>query len=419
MFKHVLNFFQVNSNQNYSEKYAGWKLNLIFICLAQFFAMIAMSSVVPFMPLYLKELGIDSPSSANFWSGLIFAGPYFLSIIVTPLWGSLGDKYGRKLMIVRAVFGLFLAVFLMGFSQNIYHLLFLRIFQGAVSGMIAAALAFVAADAPSEKAGYSIGILQSSISAGNIIGPFAGGIISDLAGIRNVFIIVSLLLLLAGVLVTIYVKEPKIRSTEKIDSSIMENFKFVIKNKSVLFIIILIIISQAGINFTSPIFFFYVENLNAPKYLLSTITGSLLAVVGIMSIIFAPFWGKKVDNEGYKKIVTISTFILSISLFSHVIIHNYLLLYPVRAIAGIFFAAVLPSLYTALNRNAPLNNKGGIMGMASSANLLGTLAAYLLCGYFTSYFGINSAFIIAGTLLLSVPLLILYNTKIRRRAAIM
>jgi len=388
-----------------------WKRNLIFICIAQFFAMLGMSSVIPFMPLFVKELGITSVSEANIWSGLVFAGPYFLSIITTPLWGALGDKYGRKLMIVRAVFGLFLAVMLMGFVQNVYQLLFLRIFQGAVSGMIAAALAFVSANTPTEKSGYAIGILQSSLSAGNIIGPFAGGLISDFAGIRSVFYIVSLMTFIAGVLVVIFVKEiqnPQLHSDE---NTIIKNLKYVYDNRGIRFILILIVLSQAGINYTNPIFPFYVESLHAPKELLSTITGSLLAVIGLMSIIFAPIWGKRGDRKDYKKTVQISSFILALAAFAHVLVNNYLYLYPIRAVAGIFFAAVLPSLYSALNRLSPHDNKGGVMGIASSANLVGTLAGYVTCGYVASAFGLKSTVIISGGLMLLVTIMIFQKRR--------
>jgi MFS family permease len=394
-------------------QYKNYKQNLLFISIAQFFAMLGMSSVIPFMPLFIKELGITNPSEANIWSGLIFAGPYFLSIIVTPIWGALGDKYGRKLMIVRAVFGLFIAVILMGFVQNIYQLFALRIFQGAVSGMIAAALAFVSSNTPTEKSGYAIGILQSSLSAGNIIGPFAGGIISDFFGVRSVFIIVGLMTFIAGTFVLFFVKEEvkPIRNNDSV--SIINNFKYVNKNKNIRFIILLLILSQAGINYTNPIFLFYVETLDAPKEFLSTITGSLLAVVGLMSIFFSPLWGKRSDRKDYKKTVRISSFIISIAAFAHIIVHHYILLYPIRIVVGIFFSAVLPTLYTALNKYTRTENKGGVMGIASSANLLGTLIGYLSCGIVASAFGLEFTFVISGLLLLFVAALLIEKFEIK------
>ncbi len=398
---------QPNANLNSLD----WKRNLLFISIAQFFAMLGMSSVVPFMPFFVKELGITSPEEANIWSGLVFAGPYFLSVIATPIWGILGDKYGRKLMIVRAIFGLCVAVLLMGFVQNVYQLLALRIFQGAVSGMIAAALAFVASNTPTEKSGYAIGILQSSLSAGNIIGPFVGGLISDLTGIRSVFFVVSIMTFIAGILVLFLVKEVQKPNLNAKGYTLSHNLKYVYNNRAIRFLLILVVFSQAGINYTNPIFPFFVETLNAPKQFLSTITGSLLAIVGFMSIIFSPIWGKRNDLKDYHKTVRISAFMIGLASFAHIIVNDYLLLFPIRAVAGIFFAAMLPSLYTALNRLSPYDNKGGIMGLASSANLIGTLIGYTTCGYVASSFGLESTFLIAGAILMTVSIMVYLDKK--------
>ncbi|GAB1371467.1 multidrug efflux MFS transporter Lde [Candidatus Kapaibacterium sp.] len=392
---------------NYIISDNSWKRNLLIISIAQFIVMIGMSSVIPFMPLYVRELGVSDPGEANIWSGLIFAGPYILSVITTPFWGAIGDKYGRKLMIIRSVFGLSVAVFFMAFVSNVYQLFALRVFQGAISGMIASALAFVSANTPNEKSGYAIGILQSSLSAGNIIGPFVGGIISDFFGIRNVFFLVSFLTFISGVLVILMVNEKVRSSSNIIKSSIATNLKYAMGDINIRFILILIVVSQAGVNYTNPIFPYFIEQLHAPAKYLSTITGSLVAIVGVMSIIFSPIWGKRNDKKGYKMQVMVASLIISMVAFIHPLIQHYIYLYPLRALAGIFFAAILPSLYAGLNKLTPNESKGGVMGIASSANLVGILIGYSTCGFLASAFGIVSTFIISGFLLLMVVFLLI------------
>ncbi|HOQ49576.1 MAG TPA: MFS transporter, partial [Candidatus Kapabacteria bacterium] len=106
-----------------------WKRNLIILAAAQFIAMVGMNGLVPFLPLFVLELGVRDPVQAKFWSSMVFAGPYFLSIFAVPVWGMLGDRYGQKKMVIRAIFGLALAVFLMGFSVNVHQLFALRVFQ--------------------------------------------------------------------------------------------------------------------------------------------------------------------------------------------------------------------------------------------------------------------------------------------------
>jgi len=388
----------------------SWKKNLLLISLSQFLAMVGMSAVVPFMPLYVVELGVKDLETAKLWSGFVFAGPYFLSIITVPIWGYLGDKFGKKLMILRAVFGLSIAVFLMGYAQNVYQLFGLRVFQGAVSGVIAAALAFTASNTPQEHSGYAIGILQSSQSAGNILGPFIGGLISDFIGIRFTFIFVALLILISGILVLFFVKEKKVYLSNLINNNnnFLDNLKIIINNKFLIYLMVLLILAQAGIQFTNPIFPFFVSSLGAPKYLISTITGLLIGIIGLMSVLFAPYWGRRNDRKDFRKTLFISSSIIGISSILHIIVPNYFWLIPLRVIIGIFFAAIIPTLYSTINKNSSADNKGSTMGLASSANLLGSLFAFVFCGIISSQFGLNVTFIIAGLLLLTVS----FSTKL-------
>ncbi|HPI20473.1 MAG TPA: MFS transporter [Candidatus Kapabacteria bacterium] len=388
-----------------------WKRNLFFISIAQFIAMIGMSSCVPFIPFFIRELGIERSHEIQLWSGLIFAGPYFLSIITVPIWGILGDKYGRKLMILRAIFGLAISVTLMGFSQNVTQLFILRIIQGAVSGFIAAALSFVSADTPEEKSGYAIGILQSSMSAGNIIGPFFGGIASDLWGVRYTFYIVGALCLISGLMVHFFIKEKKFVITQNQNNNIFKNIHFAVNKLKLGRFLLLIVISQAGIVFINPVFPLFIEQLNAPRQYLSTITGVLVGLVGVFSIVFAPTWGRRNDKKDYHKTLVVSSGICAIATILHIIVPNYLYLFPLRSILGIFFAALVPTLYTVLSKKSSFEYKGLVMGLASSANLFGSLISYLLCGIVSSSFGMTACFIISAIFLFLVAIITITDNK--------
>lgn len=388
-----------------------WQRNLLFVSIAQFVTMVGMSSVIPFLPLYIRDLGISDPETARLWSGIVFSGPYFLAIIFSPIWGTLGDKYGRKLMIIRALIGLAIAVFLMSMAQNVYQLFALRIFQGAASGMISASLAFVSANTPETRSGYGIGILQGSMSAGQIIGPFIGGILSDITGIRPVFIIVSALCGVAAVLVSVFVKEEKIKAKGNTLKAFFLNFKFVNKRPVMLQLMILVVFTQAGLIFTNPVFPYYVEELGAPEKYLSSITGILIGTIGFLSIFFAPVWGRRNDKKDFRKTLKIASSIIGTAFILHIFMPNFWAVFPLRAVIGIFFPAMIPTLYSALSKRAPRENRGGIMGLASSSTLLGSLIAYLTCGIVSSKFGIAWAFIISGALLFMVAAYASYKPK--------
>jgi MFS family permease len=380
----------------------NWRRNLYILCLAQFIAMVGMSSCVPFLPLYVRKLGITDLSEAQVWSSLVLAGPYFLATFAVPFWGVLGDRYGKKLMVIRAIFGLAVAMTLMGFSQNVYQLFTLRVIQGGVSGFIAAALAFVSANTPEEHSGYAIGMLQSSTSAGNIVGPFFGGILSDVVGMRNVFFVVGFFCILSGFTIIKFVKDNSTQAPDKTKTSVCGNLKYLRHNPVLLSIIIIIVISQGGSVFANPVFPYFVEKLGAPQETLSTITGIMVGIIGVFSVLFAPFWGKRSDKKDYKKTLKVATIISGIAMLLHLLAPEWGYLIPLRIIIGIFFAAIVPTLLSALSKQSPPEIKGGMMGLASSAQFLGVLSSYLFCGVVATGFGMEACFIVSGILLLIV-----------------
>lgn len=376
-----------------------WKKNLRIIWAAQFIAMIAMSACLPFLPLFVRSLGITDLQQAQQWSGVISAGPFFLSIISVPFWGSLGDKYGRKLMIVRAIVGLALAMGLMGLAQNVWQLLFLRMLQGAISGFIASTLAFVSSTTPKQHSGYAIAILQSSVSAGPVVGSFVGGILSDAVGVRAVFLYVAIACLISAIIVTIFVHEEKSQQAANKNASLMNNLRYVATMPTLRTLVLLIFLVQSSIVFFSPVLPFYIEQLGAPHNRLSTITGIFIGIGGLFSVTFASYWGKRSDRKGYGKTIRLAALVTGTATILQAFVPDYTWLFPLRAIAGIFTAALIPTLYAAFSKNSPAENRAGLMGIASGATLFGNLLAPMLCGWIASYWGTHIALILPGILM--------------------
>ncbi len=388
-----------------------WQRNLLLIALAQFIAMIGMSACVPFLPLFVRQLGVSDAGQVKFWSGIVFSGPYLTAIFAVPFWGTLGDKYGRKLMMIRAIFGLAIAMFLMGFAQNVVQLFLLRVFQGFASGFVASTLSFVSAETPTEHKGYAIGILQSSQFAGTILGPLIGGLISDFAGIRTVFYLVATLCLISGTLIVIFVKENNFEKPVDYKFTTLSNLKELLSVPLFRMILLMIVIGQAGIQFTTSIFPLFIEQLHAPTKFLSTITGSLLATVGIFSIIFAPKWGRLNDKKNFEKIIPITTGIVGLATMAQLLVSNWYALIPFRIIIGIFISGILPTLYSALSKKSKHTTIGSNMSVASSATFFGAFLSFFSCAWVSSLFGIPTVFIVSGLLLLTIPVFLQFSKQ--------
>src|ERR1051326_2765468 len=183
-----------------------WKNNLFILSAAQFISMVGMSFFLPFIPLYLAELGVSEPGSTARWSGVLFGSGFLVVSFVAPLWGYMADRLGRKLMVVRAMGTGALILFLTAAVHTPYQLLVLRLIHGCFSGFACASIALIAAESPAGSLGFGMGVFQSSLTAGFIIGPFLGGVLQDFFGIRRTIVGGGFILLVGMGLGVFFVK---------------------------------------------------------------------------------------------------------------------------------------------------------------------------------------------------------------------
>lgn len=372
--------------------------------------MIGMSMVVPFLPFYIRELGVTNQDELEHWSGIVFSGPFILSFLLTPVWGVLGDRFGKKPMVLRAIFGLSVSQLLIGFSGSVEQLFIFRMVQGAISGFIASSLALVSATTPKEKSGYAIGILQTSISTGTVIGPFIGGFIADMTSYRTVFFITSVICFISGIFVLVFVKEPPMIINKKL-YSVFDNYRFVFGRSKLLTAMISILLIQISITIAQPVFALFVESMTKGTEYISTLTGAIFGTLGIFSVISSPWWGRRNDRKSFKKNIIIATTGAGLAYMIHTIITNPFMLFPVRAFLGLCIGGIIPVLYAYINKNTDDDRKSGVMGIASSFTLLGNLVGPLLCTLLVIKVEIRYIFFITGLMLLGNAVLIFYNVK--------
>ena len=373
--------------------------------------------VIPFLPFYIRELGITNQDELEHWSGIVFSGPFILSFILTPVWGMLGDRFGKKTMVMRAIFGLAVSQLLIGFSANVVQLFIFRMVQGAISGFIASSLALVSSSTPKERSGYAIGILQTSISSGTVIGPFIGGIISDMTSYRTVFFVTSALCFISGILVLIIVKEPERTAVKKV-YTVVENYRYVFGKSEILTAMISITFIQISITIAQPVFALFVESITKGTEYISTLTGAIFGTLGIFSVISSPWWGRRNDTKSFKKNIIIAITGAGLAYCLHTFITNPFLLFPVRAFLGFCIGGIIPVLYAYINKNISDERKGGVMGIASSFTLFGNLVGPLLCTLLLLKLPLKYIFLIAGLMLFVNAILIFYNVKEVKREVI-
>jgi DHA1 family multidrug resistance protein-like MFS transporter len=383
-----------------------WRRNLYILWGTQLLAMIGMNLVVPFLPFFIRELGVHNESELARWSGLVFAGPFLTAFIATPFWGMLGDRYGKKLMVVRAIFGLGVAQILIGLSQDVYQLLFFRVLQGAISGYIAAALSLISTSTPRAKIGYALGFLQSATAGGVVIGPAVGGVLADLIGYREIFFVTSALCFVGGLVIAKFVHVARERPADGQAASVLENFRFSLTNSQLRIIAITIVVSQGAALMIEPIFALFIEKFTLGTKYVSTITGGVFAIAGVFMVVSAPWWGNRNDRLGFKQNLIVALAGTGVAYSLHTIIPNLVTLGILRAGLGFVRGGILHALYSLTSVNAPPSRRSGLIGVASSFAILGNLLGPLAGGMIAANFGIRSVFIVNSCMFILLAYLI-------------
>ena len=135
--------------------------------------------VIPFLPLYVRELGVEDREKATLWAGLLIAVSPLLAGLLAPVWGRLADRYGQKPMAVRALVASAVFLFLSAFVRNVEQLLVCRIATGLFGGIGPLGLAMATSLAPREQTGRAVGLIQAAQILSAAVGPFAGGFLAD------------------------------------------------------------------------------------------------------------------------------------------------------------------------------------------------------------------------------------------------
>ncbi|MBR1512249.1 MAG: MFS transporter, partial [Acidaminococcaceae bacterium] len=175
-----------------------WKRNVYICTLAAFITSAGMSQLAPMLPLYIQSLGVDEPGQVARWAGIVFAMNFVTLAIFSPIWGRLSDRYGRKIMCLRAVVWLGVINFGMGMAQQVWHLVVLRLMQGALSGFLATAMPLVSSESPKERAGWALGLFFTGQISGSLIGPLLGGWLAETVGFRNTYFVVGVMCLFSS-----------------------------------------------------------------------------------------------------------------------------------------------------------------------------------------------------------------------------
>jgi DHA1 family multidrug resistance protein-like MFS transporter len=377
------------------------RLSFGTLLVSQLLATTAFMFVVPFMPLYVQQLGVENAGNAAAWAGFINGASGASMAVVAPLWGKLSDRLGRKLMLLRATLAAAVVVGSMGFVSTPWQLLGLRLLQGTLTGTVPAATALVASTSPSERAGWRLGALQTIIFVAAGVGPALGGISADLAGIRTSFFVTSALLAVSGMLVLFGVDENRPHPEETEEVTEREEgagaplpYRLLLPGLLALFAVHVAITSAAV---ALPGF---VHSLAGAASQIATQAGWIIGTGALVASLGSLIGGKLASRFGTRRVIVGALALAGLAAIPQALVTSVPELWALRLTMSLFLGCAIPVANLAIKEAAPPERQGAAFGVASSATSTGFALGPIGGGLLASGLGFWAAFLVPGAALL-------------------
>ncbi len=378
----------------------NWKRNLFVAWIGCFLTGAAFSLVMPFLPLYIENLGITGHESLNMWSGLVFSITFLFSAIASPFWGGLADRKGRKIMLLRSALGMAIVMALMGLAQNIWQLLILRALLGLLGGFVPNANALIATQIPRNKSGWALGTLSTGGVSGALLGPMVGGLLADSYGLRPVFFITATVLFLCFLMTLYCIREQFVPVHKKDMLSRKQVFASLKNPRLVLFLFITTLIIQVATGSIAPILTLYVRELAGNTQNLAFISGMIASVPGVAALMSAPKLGKLGDRIGPERILVAMLAVSVLLLIPMAFVQNPLQLGILRFMLGAADGALLPAVQTLLIYNCTNQVAGRVFSYNQSFRDVGNVTGPLLGAAVSASYGFRTVFLVTALVVL-------------------
>jgi len=399
-----------------TDGHVGWQVTLYTIWIALILTMLGFSFVMPFIPFYIKQLGVTDPRSLPIWSGLMITGSGVSMSLAAPLWGWLADRRGRKPMVLRAMFGGSVVMALMGLARNVGQLFGLRVLQGAITGTVSASTALVSSVVPKSKMGYSLGLLQMAVYGGSSVGPLLGGIMAEHLGYRIPFVITGAMLFLAGMLVLFGAKERFTKSSPE-ENTRAGSLREVLYQPGVIAMLVMYLMLNLSGSFVSPIFPLFVEKLTASHGQAASQTGLILAIAGLSAAVSSILVGRICDRYGHKRVLIACTALTGVMCMPQAIAQNVGQLLVIRAVYGFFAGGMSPAINAMLTTIVPREKIGRAYGLTTTASAIGWTIGPAIGGWAASLFGYQFPFFMMGGMMITLAAAAKLNMRKAEKSA--
>lgn len=364
---------------------AGWRRSQWGITLVVFIAFYGFNFVMPILPLYVRELGVEDVSQAALLSGVMLAISPLLAAFFSPFWGLLADRYGRKRMVQRSLLVFAVACALMGQVTNVAQLFALRAAIGVFGGFTSMTMAYVVAVAPASRASGALGMLQAAQVGGVIVGPLCAGLVADRFGLRASFTAGAMVILVGLGALTLLTQDDRRllagparpRQHPRAGFGVLQE---AVRLPGLLGVMAILFLAQFVDRSFGPVLPLYVAALGTPPERVASYAGLIISLAAVGTGISASLLGHLAGRLPVRRLLLLTLVAGVILCFPMAAVQTPLQLLVVRALLGLFAGGTLTLAYSLANGVIPPAEKGAAFGVLSSIALLGSACSPLLTG---------------------------------------
>ncbi len=358
----------------------SWRQNLFAVTAATFIGFTGFTLVMPFLPLYFQQLGVEDVGELALWSGLSLGVTPAVTALMSPFWGRLADRVGRKIMIERSLVSFVIVMSAMAFVTQAWHVFALRAIQGLFAGYGALALTMAADTAPKDRTAFAIGTVQTAGRLGPALGPVIGGTVAQIVGLRNAFFVTAGFYVIALVIVFAMYREPAIHSPAHPARDGRVTFRSVLAFEN----FILLIAVVFGLTFVDrsfgPVLPLYVAELGTSMSDVPIVSGVLFSISAGTGAIGNHLCRRFLARHSTRAVIAAAAAVGALGTLTYVVADGTSVLMLGTPLLGLAIGAASTAAYTAAAAVIPAASRGTGFGLLSTGSLVGLALSPVICG---------------------------------------
>jgi DHA1 family multidrug resistance protein-like MFS transporter len=357
----------------------NWRRNQIAVIAATFVGFTGFTLVMPFLARYVQELGVTDTGEVALWTGITLGITPGIVAICAPLWGRVGDRFGNKLMVQRSLFSCVVVMALMARATEPWHLVVLRAAQGLLAGYGPLTLTMAARSAPPDQMAAAIGAVQTAQRIGPAIGPVIGGLLASAVGLRNTFLVSSLVYVAAFVMLTVmYTERDAVTRPRAPEERV--SFTNVLAFENFLLLMLVIFALQVVDRSFGPVLLLHVTQIGFAPGRAAVLVGVLFSVLAISAVIGHQLAAVLLKRTTARAVIVVALLAAAASLGLFALVESAALLLVAISLFGVAAGTALTTAFTAAGSVVPRHAHGVGFGFLTGAALTGSALSPALSG---------------------------------------